>query len=326
MCRGQRCGAAQVRRYATDGFTMSARNTSGPSFLAITLALALVGACRSPDSSTDPGQNDDAADSNGSEPIVYDDCVLSSGNGTVPDELRTRGRVNTTSDFGRFTKSLQVYGITLVAQDDVSNGFLEAVASSIVEIFPDAVESPEEQAEILRALYRYRAVIPVFAGGERGIDEGAIESFQGSASLCDIIMLDVPERQAMEVVEHVLHIVSDVGLHHAYPERWGMTTGSELFVSRNAARDEGAYDTSSYGDIDEAPIRQRVELQEYAYWVITTYWDLQSAYGPTEREWTARTPTELEQRVPSAYSLVESTVGRTMAAPSTATMDALEGW
>ncbi|MEM7156130.1 MAG: hypothetical protein AAF799_24970 [Myxococcota bacterium] len=306
---------------------MPLRNASicrASSFLALSLVAAT--ACRSPDSSTDPGQSDDAADGNGSAPIVYDDCVLSSGNGTVPEQLHTRGSVSTTSDWGRFTKSLEVYGITLVAKDDVSDAFLEAVATSIVELFPQTVPSPEEQAEILRNLYRYRAVIPVFAGGERGIDEAAIESIQGTASVCDIIMLDVPERQAMEVIEHVLHIVSDVGLHHAYPERWGMTSGSELFASRNAARDEGAYDTSSYGDIDEAPIRERVELQEYAYWVITTYWDLQSGYGPNEREWTARTPAQLEQRVPSAYSLVEATVGRTMAAPSTATMDTLDAW
>lgn len=72
--------------------------------------------------------------------------------------------------------------------------------------------------------------------------------------------------------------------------------------------------------------RRRPILQEYAYWILTTHWDLQQGYGPTEPEWTVAGPSELAEAVPSATALIEATVSRTMAGPSVATMDALEAW
>ena len=54
---------------------------------------------------------------------------------------------------------------------------------------------------------------------------------ENNNSVCDIIMQDGPvgpEGQVMEVVEHILHYVSDIGLHYAFPEVWGISEDSDL--------------------------------------------------------------------------------------------------
>ena len=90
-------------------------------------------------------------------------------------------------------------------------------------------------------------------------------------------MQDVPG-QVMEVVEHILHYVSDVGLHYAFPAEWGISKDSELAVAMQEAIDKGYYEVEQYGEIleeSEAENKEeeyfRVLMQEFAYWVISTY-------------------------------------------------------
>ena len=55
--------------------------------------------------------------------------------------------------------------------------------------------------------------------------------------------------------------------------------------------------------------------------MITTYWDLQAPYGPVgEAEWHIVTAAELREKQPQVVAMIERTVGRTMAAPSLATL------
>ena len=84
----------------------------------------------------------------------------------------------------------------------------------------------------------------------------------------------------MEVVEHILHYVSDLGLHYTFPDEWGISKTSALAQAMNKAVDEGYYDVTSYEDIDDEEVRHRVMMQEFAYWVISTAWNLQEPYGP----------------------------------------------
>ncbi len=66
--------------------------------------------------------------------------------------------------------------------------------------------------------------------------------------------------QVMEVVEHILHFVSDVGLHYTFPNEWGISKKSKLWEAMQEAVEKGYYDISSYADIDEENVRDRVTL------------------------------------------------------------------
>ena len=138
-------------------------------------------------------------------------------------------------------------------------------------------------------------------------------------SVCDVIMQDVPG-QVMEVVEHILHYVSDIGLHYAYPDEWGVNPDSALVRGMRDAVDRGYYVISQYSDIDELEVRERVLVQEFAYWVISTAWNLQEDYGPRETEWQVTDRDDLRARLPEMDALMERTVDRIMVAPSRATL------
>ena len=85
------------------------------------------------------------------------------------------------------------------------------------------------------------------------------------------------------------------------------------------AIDKGYYDIDSYDDLQGEPqgIADRILLQEFAYWFITTAWNLQAPYGPIEEdEWTIRNAAELRQKLPEMYAVFNETVGRIMVPPS----------
>ena len=250
-------------------------------------------------------------------------CILTAPIGEVPDDVYRVTDVTATDAYPPFTKELTARGLKLVARNDASDDFMRLVGRAIAEIFPpDGVPDPGTQREILANHYRYNAVIPVPVGDDRSFrrdDEEAWDATSGRNTICDIIMQDVPRGQVMEVVEHILHYVSDVGLHYTFPDEWGINQTSALAVGMRKAIDEGFYNVEQYGDqIGEG--RHRVLMQEFAYWVISTAWNLQEPYGPREDEWTIRNERDLQEKLPELYAVYQRTVGRTMVAPSLETL------
>jgi hypothetical protein len=259
-----------------------------------------------------------------SEPTHLGGCILISPIGEVPADLYQANDVVPTDEYPPFTKKLTVHGLTLAARDDASDEFMQKVATTIREIFPrDENLDLAKQEEILRNQYRYKALIPVPVGRDmdfRKEDEAAWEQTTSMNTVCDIIMEGV-EGQVMEVVEHILHYVSDVGLHYTFPNEWGISDSSALAQAMQKSIDEGYYNVTQYGDIEAGEERHRVLMQEFAYWIISTAWNLQEPYGPQgEDEWTIKNQADLKAKLPEFYDVYEATVGRTMVAPSLATL------
>ena len=194
-----------------------------------------------------------------------------------------------TGEYPPFVKKLSVYGLTLVGGEETSDDFMRLVGRTIVEMFPRGPEmDADRQADVLANHRMYGAVIPVPLGEDFSFMQTSADDWaklQTESSVCDIIMQDVPG-QVMEVVEHILHYVSDIGLHYAYPDQWGIAPDSVLVQGMRDAVERGYYDISQYSDIDDLEVRNRVLVQEFAYWVISTAWNLQEDYGPRgEAEW-----------------------------------------
>ena len=256
-------------------------------------------------------------------------AVLRRPLGVVPDDLRAVTDVVATRDIGPFTKKLTACGVTLAAADTADDEFLRLVGRVIGEVFREREGiDPELQAGVLRHLYAYRATLPV-PSSERELERlfrrepEAMDRLQREHSICDIILSDVPEGQVMEVVEHVLHAITDVGLHYGFPDEWGLTHESRLHEAMQEAIRLGHYEVESYDDLRrDAPsdVYLRVLLQEFAYWFVSTAWDLQTDYGPVEDEWQLRTPEALRRELPGFWAVYERTAGRVMSAPLRATL------
>ena len=251
------------------------------------------------------------------------DCILLKPLGNVPSNIYNVTDVAPAEGIEPFTKDLTAYGLRLVGQDKVSDDFMRLVGRTIVEIFPqDEKLDLAKQQEVLRIHYRYRAFIPIPVDGDFSYEEENPEQFEAlvrNNSICDVIMQgNAPQGQVMEVIEHILHFVTDIGLHYAYPDAWGINADSSLAVSMQKAIDAGYYKVAKYDDeFEDQEVAHRVKMQEFAYWFITTAWNLQAPYGPIEEdEWTIRNAAELRQKLPEMYAVFNETVGRIMVPPS----------
>jgi len=247
------------------------------------------------------------------------DCMLTSPIGDVPSDIYTVANIEPTVKYPPFTKKLEVCGITLIARDEISNDFMQNVGNTISEMFSITSDTDlDMQRQVIESLYKYKTVIPLFYGEDWNIshsEENGWDETTSGNSLCDIIMEDIPN-QVMEVVEHILHHVTDVGLHYALDDDWGILSGSELYRVTNEAIISGDYDIAQYSDIGEEDVRNRVILQEYAYWIIYTAWDLRQKYGPTESEWSIMSKNELATKQSGSYALFTRTIPKVMTCPS----------
>jgi hypothetical protein len=290
----------------------------------ICLALAL-GSCtpsKDEQDKTEPAET--ATETTGLIKTHVGGCILAKPSAEVPEDLYQATDVVPTEKYKPFTKKLSVYGITLIGRDDISDGFMQKVAKAIKEIFPqnEAIDT-DLQKEVLRNLYRYRTVIPLFRDEDFEFspeDQEAWDLTTNQNSICDIIMEGVPG-QVNEVIEHILHHVTDVGLHYTFTDEWGISKTSKIYFAMQEAIDKGHYNIAQYGeDIDEEE-RTRVLIQEYAYWVIFTAWDLYEPYGPAA-EWKGiKNPYDLMEKLPLSYELFEQTIPRVMAPPSRSTLE-----
>ena len=250
---------------------------------------------------------------------IAHDCMISIPRDSIPTDLYSIGNIVLSDQFPPFNKSLDVCGIKLIARDNISNEFMINIAKTISEIF--AINNNTDQSlqrQVIENMYRYKTIIPLFYGEDWAIassEEQEWEQTNAANSICDIIMEDIPN-QVMEVVEHILHHITDIGLHFTLADNWGLDPNSELYRVTNLAISSGNYNISQYSDISELDVRNRVILQEYAYWIIYTSWDLRKKYGPAESEWSIMTREEFISKEPAAFELFQNTIPKILSCPS----------
>jgi len=285
------------------------------------LCLTLVfGSCSSgKNESKETGSAEKATEIAETEKTHLGGCILMSPAAEAPTDPYQESDIIPTDEFKPFTKKLSVYGITLIGRDDITDEFMRNVAKAIKEMFPqnDSIDS-ELQKELLRNMYRYRTAIPFFKGEEHEFspsDQADWDITTSKNSICDIIMEGVPG-QVNEVVEHILHHVTDVGLHYTFPDEWGISKTSKVYQAMQEAIDKEYYDVRQYSDEADEEEWNRVLLQEYAYWIIYNSWDLREIYGPMEAEFSITNSTDLKAKLPLSYELFEQTIPKVMAPPT----------
>ena len=251
------------------------------------------------------------------------DCINQSDSNNIPSNLYMMESITQTDEYLPFTKKLTVCGITLVARSDVSDVFMMKVGQTIGEMFSIFEETDTlKQQQLLKNLYTYRTVLPLFYGEDWSFlpnEESDWHKLNNRYSICDIIMEGVPN-PVMEVVEHVLHHITDIGLHFTDIDNWGLTNTSRLFNLTKEAINLGYYDVNQYEEINETGIRNRVILQEYAYWIIYTSWDLRNRHGPDNSEWSIFTSSELENKLMGSYQFFQETIPTILSCPSKETL------
>ena len=251
-------------------------------------------------------------------------CVIERRDGPVPEDLRRRTGVVRDDEYAPFSKHLVAGGITFVATADVDDDFLIAVGATQAAMMESDAEGidPELQDAVLRSLFRAKTTIPMWRGEELDFPEEtdweAFDRLGERRSICDaIFQLDDHERegQPMEVLEHLLHHLNMVGLHDVFPEDWGISRTSTLHAAMRTALDRSWYVVDYLDEFDDEEEADRVLLQEYAYWVISSAWDLQRDFGPGHDEWSLVDPETFREAQPELHEAFLRTIPKVLVAP-----------
>lgn len=224
-----------------------------------------------------------------------------------------------TNKYTGMTKKMEVYGLTFFAKDSISDDFMLKIAKIYKEMFPKLTgENAKLQAKILENNHIYKACLPIVLESEM---ESIPSQLINDYSVCDIIM-KVDQNQTMEVCEHLLHATSDVGLRYTLPKQFNFSQTSDISKVMNDAISRNYYKTNSYSNIkkDNKETYNRIIVQEFTYWLITSEWNIQEKYGPHEKEWTLLTSNSIKSKLPSGDVLYNSTINKLMQAPSSATL------
>jgi hypothetical protein len=251
-------------------------------------------------------------------------CILIDPVAEIPSDIYQMTSIIETNEYEPFNKKLTVCGIILIGRDEISNDFMQKVGETIIEMFSPNGEYIDKklQEDLIRNMYKYKTVIPLFKGEDftfTSSEEKLWDRTTRQNSICDIIMEGVPG-QVTEVVEHILHFVTDIGMHYTFPDDWGISRSSTLYRVMQEAIDNQYYNVDQYSEIKEED-RLRVLLQEYAYWLIYTSWDLREHYGPQEAEWSIFNSAELNDKLPGSYQLYNSVIPKVMNSPSIETLE-----
>ena len=262
----------------------------------------------------------------------YGGCIMLSRTISAPEALYMNTGIVPTDEYPPFTKKITVYGYTLIGRDNIADTFMNNVAKTIIEMFPQggSIDSALQE-QFIRNMYEYRALIPMYRGTEDRIeDPGELAAWnvtRSQNSVCDVIMqYEIGNfDQMVEVAEHLLHYASDIGLHYIFPEEWATTTESQLYQFMLEAAEKGYYDLSSFDRIEDEERRIRVSLQEFAYWVIFTAWDLRETFDRNTTAWTLTNSADLREKMPQLYEMYEQTVPEVMVSPGGTLLNELFG-
>ena len=130
-----------------------------------------------------------------------------------------------------------------MGRDENSDEFMQKVALAIEEMFPENARGIDrsKQESVIRAMYERKAAIPLFKGDDNIVwgpgEEDQFDELSKTVSTCDVIFEYGGERQPMEVIEHVLHHVSMVGLHYTFYSDWGVNRISNQYTQMVSAID-----------------------------------------------------------------------------------------
>jgi hypothetical protein len=285
-------------------------NKKGKSILALMLIVGIIfTGCKGPSGSSGASESGEMADISASH---YGGAVLKEPAREASEHIYSVSKIQKIDGFEKFDRKVTVYGLTLIIQKEISDDFVKKITKTMKSMFPKLEgEAAIKQEEVLQNMYRYKATLPVVQ------NEEAMEADQAKLmkeySVCDIIM-KTDSHQVNEVLEHLLHAITDVGLSYAYPSDWGFEKDSQVSVLMKQAIENKNYDISGYKGFPEE-IKNRVLVQEYAYWAISSYWNLQEKYGVGDSEWKLNNKDVLSKSQADMIKLIDSTVKEIMVAP-----------
>jgi len=253
---------------------------------------------------------------------------------TVTDDASdNRGSIVNDQLYSPFTRYIDVGNLRIFSRPEVSNDFIETVASTYEAMLVNTSSIDITMRNtFLNTLKNYSVYQRLgYIGGsnyppesECDADPSCISATAGGSYLDNVVdyIWEVPGEAGADtlnsVLEHLLHTITSVGFNLAFPFEWGFDQSSPLDVATQEAIDKGIYDVSGYSHIlqVDAALYRKITAQEYAYWLIVAEWDLFGLAGLVgHEEFSIGTPSGVETTLPLGHKLYQDTVAKVLSVP-----------
>ena len=246
-----------------------------------------------------------------------------------------KGIIYTDKKYEPFNRYLDIKNLRLLVLDGVSDEIVIKISKTYENMFQDNGSIDQSKRDTLLNTLKNNYVFqrvgganPDAYGGEppccpdyaHHIDPENINDFAHNAS--DYIWEKNPEeseRQTIEVIEHLLHTITDQGFRHAFPETWEWNNSNSLLnMAMNQAIEKKIYNIESYKfikNIDPVGYRKTIAT-EYAFWMILSAWNMfETAKISANEEWNLDSAKELKDKLDLSWRLYEETVLPVLSVP-----------
>ena len=129
---------------------------------------------------------------------------------------------------------------------------------------------------------------------------------------------------ANEIVEHLLHTITQMGFYYAFPNEWRWDIkNSPIHLAMQEAIKKGYYDISDYRGLTDPLSFAMVTTQEFAYWMIIAEWNYYDFLieDGNHTEFSIHNKSRMIKKLPLAHELYMNTVAKVISPPKKILLD-----
>ena len=292
--------------------------------ITLLLFLLLILRCSSGESSDNSDDINEINSENITENTTTSDNSSTSNNNNTSNNSTSSN--NTNEDYPNF---IDVMKLRIFAKEGVSTEFLQNVGKTYEAMLSEGVNIDESMRTLYLTSseenYVYQRVGLDGSQASSNFEPGdPPEPFADNATDFIWQMEQGGADQIGEVIEHLLHTVTNVIFYLSYPEEWDYNNpSSQLSLAMQESIDKGIYDISDYNELldNDPEIYKKILTQEYAYWLILAEWDYYVTAGKKEDgisgngEFIIGTPAEISETLPLGHELYKNFVEKILTEP-----------
>ena len=225
--------------------------------------------------------------------------------------------------FDVFEQYINIFGVSIYASADISaEKFLHA-AGVMAQYLDNNEDGQADDPAIIQALNAKDATLFMFSRPDSRDEQNFID---GIEKLLDNDELSLQPLYGEETVpngaargefdaslEEILHLITNTGYAHAYPDIFGEERGSAIASAMDEARGgyfknvPNSYPEGAWYTYDDETCDYACMISEYHYWALTSLLGAQDFSGrgdEIDHEWKLNTPEKLRDGDPNTYALL----------------------
>ncbi|MBT3313099.1 MAG: hypothetical protein HN390_00660 [Anaerolineae bacterium] len=225
--------------------------------------------------------------------------------------------------FEVFSQYVDIFGVGVYATSEIPEDKVLHAAGIMAQYLDNTEDGLPDDPAVIRALQTKQASIYIFPLPDSRAEE---EFIDGIEHLLDSGKLALQPCYGKEIVpngaargefdaslEEILHLITNTGYAHAYPEIFGEERGTAIADAMDKARGgyfeyvPASYPDGAWYTYDDQTCDYACMISEYHYWALTSLLGGQDFSGRGEEishEWHLNTPEKLRNGDPAIYALL----------------------